>query len=60
MYYLSIFTDEADLQRCEGDEVVMMQRGFGSGEIPNRKIDFKQHFEWYMKGQMIFNLYCTR
>jgi len=42
--------DEADLQRCEGDEVVMMQRGFGSGEIPNRKIDFKQHFEWYMKG----------
>jgi len=42
--------DHSEQVRCEGDEVVIMQRGYGSDEIPNRKIDFKQHFEWYMKG----------
>jgi len=42
--------ENSERVRCEGEEVVIMQRGYGSDEVPNRKIDFKQHFEWYMKG----------
>ena len=45
-----IITENSERVRCEGEEVVIMQRGYGSDEVPNRKIDFKQHFEWYMKG----------